>query len=60
MDPLTAILNAYTATINLIITNIESQPPELRAEIAKQQWEDFRPLREFFVKMFSKHSEKDK
>lgn len=53
MDPLTAALNAYTATLNLIEANIESATPELRAEMARQQWEDFKPLRELFVKIFN-------
>jgi DNA-binding protein H-NS len=48
VDPLTAALNLATEIVKLCQQVIESQPPELRAAIAKQQWEDFQKWREFF------------
>ena len=48
MDPLTAALTLATAIVNLCVTVIESQPPELRAAIALQQWQDFQHWRAFF------------
>jgi len=48
VDPLTAALTLATAIVNLCVTVIESQPPELRAAIALQQWDDFQHWRAFF------------
>jgi len=47
-DPVTAALNFGTEIIKLIRTNIESQPADLRAAVAKQQWDDFQKWRGFF------------
>jgi len=48
MDPLTAALTLATEIVKLCLAVIESQPPELRAAIAKQQWDDFQKWRAFF------------
>lgn len=56
MDLITAALLAYTKTIELIILNIESQPPALRAEIATRLWEEGKPWRAFLDKLFQSHS----
>jgi hypothetical protein len=51
MDPVTAALNLATEIVKLAQMVIESQPPELRAKIATQQWEDFQKWRDFFERL---------
>lgn len=54
MDPLTAALTLANSVVKLITLTIESQPPELRAEIAKQQWQDFMTFRSWIDKLMPK------
>lgn len=48
MDPITSALNLATEMVKLIHAIIESQPADLRAAVAKQQWDDFQKWRGFF------------
>ncbi len=48
MDPITAALNLAAEIVKLSQLIIESQPADVRAAVAKQQWEDFQKWREFF------------
>jgi len=50
MDPLTAFLKVLEAITKLIQTVVESQPPEVRAELWKLYLEDVKATRAFFEK----------
>lgn len=47
MDPLTAALNLANTIAEIIKLAIESQPPEVRAEFARQQAQDLMAWRKF-------------
>jgi hypothetical protein len=51
MDPLTAALNLANTIAEIVKLAIESQPPEVRAEIARMHLEDMKRWREFIEKI---------
>lgn len=51
MDPITAALTLATELVKLTVLIIESHPPELRAKVAAQQWEDLQRWRTFFERL---------
>lgn len=50
MDPLTAALQLANTIAEIVKLSIEAQPPEVRAEFAKMQLEDFKRWRDFLDK----------
>ena len=51
MDPLTAALTLANTIAQIVLSAMESQPPEVRAELAKMQLEDVKAWRAFFGKL---------
>jgi hypothetical protein len=51
MDPLTAALVLANTIAEIVKSAIESQPPEVRAELARMQLEDVKAWRAFFEKL---------
>jgi hypothetical protein len=51
MDPLTAALQLANTIAQIVLLSIQAQPPEVRAEYAKAQLEDFRHWRTFLDKL---------
>jgi hypothetical protein len=47
MDPLIAALSLANTIAQIVLLSIQAQPPEVRAEYAKAQLEDFQRWREF-------------
>ena len=55
MDPLTltaAALNLATKIAEIILISIQSQPPEVRAEYARIQFEDFKKFRDWLISLY--------
>lgn len=50
MDPITAALTLANTIAEIIKLSIESQPPDVRAEFARQQAEDLKRWREVMEK----------
>lgn len=45
MDPVTALLNVIIASLELVKTAMEGQPPDVRAEFWRMHLEDTKALR---------------
>lgn len=54
MDPITAAIKLIEAITKLATVIIESQPPEVRAELWKMHLEDMKAWREFWGKLIPK------
>lgn len=56
MDPLTAALQLANTIAQIVLLAMENQPPDVRAELARMQFEDVKKWREFFDKFKLPHS----
>lgn len=54
MDPITAALVLANTIAEIVKVAIESQPPDVRAEYAKMQLEDYKRFRDFLLKFHPK------
>lgn len=54
MDPLTAALQLANTIAEIVKLAMESQPPEVRAEMWRQHLEDAKAFREFWTKLIPK------
>jgi hypothetical protein len=54
MDPLTAALVLANTIAEIVKLSIEAQPPEVRAEYAKAQLDDFQKWRAFLERFHPK------
>lgn len=51
MDPLTAALQLANTIAEIVKLAIESQPPEVRAELARMQLDDLKAWRDFIQRL---------
>ena len=54
MDPVTLALQALNTALEIWKLNIEGQPPDVRAEMARMQFEDFKAWRDFWRQFIPK------